>query len=208
MCPTDYEDPGVVWFIQWLVPIALPAAAGFVGVLIGAWLTSQREQRQRQLAFLEKQLSGFYSPILGLRKEIHAQSALRTRIHDAARVTWEQLVASGAEPGREGEFANLIEYDNEKFTKDLLPLYREMLSVFRSSYWLARPETRLYYETLVEFVEVWNRWLAKSLPAEVVQQLEHGEEKLQPFYQHIEQTHDSIRATLEAGGPGRQSSRP
>lgn len=195
--------------IRWAVSIAIPAIAGLVGVVIGAWLTGRREQRQRRMAFVEKQLKDFYSPMLGLRNEIHMRSDLRDRIHDAADVVWKNLCAQAREvsteaPGeplrsRSPEFTKLIEYDNKQLQEDLLPAYQQMAKLFRENLWLAEPETTTHYQRLIEFVELWDRWLARAIPAEVIEHLEHGEERLKPFYEHLQQQHDDLRAKIERG---------
>ena len=197
--------------VRWVASVAVPAIAGLVGVAIGAWLTSRREQKQRQLAFLEKQLSSFYSPMLGLRNEVKTHSAFRVRVQNEADAAWRQLCADTESldvqkrqritTERGPEFARIIEYDNDKLNEALLPAYRKMVELFRESYWLAEQETRAYYGGLVEFVEVWNRWIDKALPAEVLERLEHSEDKLAPFYEHIERVHDAIRQKLKNGAP-------
>ncbi len=62
-----------------IVSMAVPAAAGLIGVLIGAWLSETRKGAQRRLAFYEQQLSGFYSPMAGLRDETRMLTELRIR---------------------------------------------------------------------------------------------------------------------------------
>jgi hypothetical protein len=194
--------------VRWIASIAVPAIAGLAGVAIGAWLTGGREKKQRQLAFLEKQLSSFYSPMLGLRNEVKTHSAFRVRVQNEASAALSQLYQNldvqerqriAAE--RSPELTRIIEYDNDKLNEELLPAYRKMVELFRESYWLAEPETRAYYGVLVEFVEVWNRWIDKALPVEVLKRLEHSEDKLAPFYEHIERTHDAIRQQLKNGAP-------
>lgn len=197
--------------VRWVAPIAVPAISGLVGVVIGALLTSGRERKQRKLAFLEKQLSTFYSPMLGLRNEIKTHSAFRTRVQNEANAAWGQLCQESDSLSIEArqritnergpEFTRIIEYDNNKLHEELLPAYRKMVELFREYYWLAEPETRDFYGDLVEFVEVWNRWIEKALPVEVLKRLEHGEDKLAPFYKHIEQTHNAIRQKLKDGAP-------
>jgi hypothetical protein len=197
--------------VRWVVSIATPAIFGLIGVAIGALLTSRREQKLRQLAFLEKQLSGFYSPMLGLRNEIKTHSAFRMRVQNEAQAAWVQLCA-GTEnldaqerqrvtTERGPEFTRIIEYDNEKLSEILLPAYQKMLELFREGYWLAEQETRTYYADLIEFVEVWSRRIDKALPVEVLKRLEHSEDKLKPFYEHIERTHDEIRQKIKNGAP-------
>jgi hypothetical protein len=77
--------------MRWVISIGVPALSGLVGVIIGAWLTGRRERSQRRLAFVEKQLKDFYSPMLGLRNEIRMRGKLRVRIHDAADAVWKEL---------------------------------------------------------------------------------------------------------------------
>ncbi|MDE2341956.1 MAG: hypothetical protein KGL63_00960 [Betaproteobacteria bacterium] len=197
--------------MRWIASIAVPAISGLSGVAIGAWLTSRREKKQRQLVFLEKQLSSFYSPMLGLRNEVKTLSAFRVRVQVEADAAWRQLCADtegfdvverqriSAERGP--EFKRIIEHDNDKLYEALLPAYRKMVELFRKSYWLAEQETRAYYGDLVEFVEVWNRWIDKALPVEVLRRLEHSEERLAPFYLHVERMHDAIRQKLKKGTP-------
>ena len=197
--------------VRWAVALIVPAAAGLVGVVVGAWLTSRRERRQRQLVYLEKQLSSFYSPMLGLRNEVRTHGALRFRIMNEASAAWTQVCAESEHldvlerqritKERGPEFTRIIEYDNNKLHEDLLPAYRKIMGLFRENYWLAEPETRSFYAEVVEFVEIWNRGVEKSLPVEVLKRLQHTEEKLAPFYEHIEKQHDAIRGKLKAGMP-------
>lgn len=38
-----------------------------------------------------------------------------------------------------------------------------------------------------------------ALPVEVLERLEHTEDKLNPFYEHLVRMHDELRAKLKAG---------
>ena len=194
---------------KWMVPMALPAIAGLVGVAIGAWLPARGERKYRQLAFIEKQLQDFYSKMLGLRNEIRMRGELRTRIHEAANTEWRELIAASRDAGVEAtravsesrgpEFKLLIDYDNRQFQKELLPAYREMAKLFRENYWLADLDTQSHDENLREFVHVWHRWLEESIPGEVVERLGHSEEKLKPFYPHLVEQHDELRKKVKDG---------
>lgn len=197
--------------VRWIASIAIPAISGLAGVAIGAWLTSRREHKQRKLAFLDKQLSTFYSPMLGLRNEIKAHGAFRMRIQNEADAAWRQLCAETENLGIEArqrissqrgpEFSRITEYDNTKLHEELLPAYRKMVELFRGCYWLAEPETRTHYADLLAFVEIWNRWIDKALPREVLKRLELGEDILTPFYEQIEQMHSAIRQKIKDGAP-------
>jgi hypothetical protein len=180
-----------------------------VGVVVGAWLSGRRERRQRRLAFVEKQLKDFYSPMLGLRNEIRMRSELRVRISETADAVWRDLCEDARQVSVEAlgeisrtrgpEFKHVIDYDNKQFQEQLLPAYSQMAKLFRENLWLADPDTREHYERLIEFIELWIRWLAKSIPGEVIKQLEHSEERLKPFYDHVRQRHDDLRAKIEQG---------
>ncbi len=77
-----------------------------------------------------------------------------------------------------------------------MPYYRKMLSTFTENYWLAEPETCKFYSELSEFVELWERFLAESIPGEVIKKLKHSEEKLQPFYSELEKQLYQLRKEL------------
>ncbi len=195
--------------VRWAISIAVPALSGLVGVAVGAWLTGCRDREQRRLAYIEKQLKGFYSPMLGLRNEIRMLGGLRNRVQKTANAVWEGLCVQARNAGtntlsalterRGSEFSKIIEYDNKKLREEVMPAFRQMAKLFRENLWLAEPDTRSHYESLIEFVEIWNMWLAKSIPGEVVERLNHSEEKLKPFYQHLQETHDKLRNKLRDG---------
>lgn len=71
------------------------AAFGLIGVVIGAgltaWFAVRRGREERRHAFVEKQLSELYSPMLGLRAEIQTLSELRVEIQDEADAAWRDL---------------------------------------------------------------------------------------------------------------------
>ena len=187
----------------------ISALSGLGGVFLGAWLVGRRERAERRRQFIESQLKDFYSPMLGLRKEIEARSEMRVRIQSRAESAWASLSAAvdqqGAEASRQmtaariPEFQRLIEYDNEKFVEESLPAYRKMVAMFRDQLWLADPDTREHFRTLVDYVEVWERFYAKALPREVLVLLGHTEAKLRPFYAHLESRLGELRKKAEGG---------
>jgi hypothetical protein len=94
-------------------------------------------------------------------------------------------------------FKKIIEYDNRQFKEELFPLYRKMLDAFTDNYWLADTDTRAYYQEFLEFVEIWERFLADSLPHEVLEKLEHAEQAILLFYDHLEARLDQLRRELK-----------
>lgn len=206
---TIAADQRTIELVRWAISIGVPALAGLAGVAVGAWLTGRRERSQRRLAFVGKQLKAFYSPMLGLRNEIRMRSELRVRIHDTANVVWRELCKDARQVSVEAlgqisqtrgpEFEKLIDYDNKQLQEELLPAYRQMAKLFREHLWLADPDTREYYQHLMAFIELWDRWVAKSIPGEVIEHLGHSEDNLKPFYEHLQRRHDDLRAKIERG---------
>jgi hypothetical protein len=207
--PTTPPEPSALELARWGVSVVVPAIAGMTGVLVGAWLTSRRDRQQRRIAFREKQLSLFYSPLLGVRNEVQAYGALRVRVQGEADTAWRQLCSETEHLSveerqritreRSAEFTRVTEFDDERLHKELLPAYRRMVALFRENYWLAEPSTREFYADVLEFVDIWQRWTEKSLPVEVLERLAPNEEKLNPFYDHLTRMHDELRSILRSG---------
>jgi hypothetical protein len=169
-----------------LLPALLGLIGGLGGVALGAWLVQRRERQQRELAFVERQLKEFYSPMLGLRTEIETRTHLRGRIQTTAGAVWRDL--TDGRPGqpirqmdatKEATFQRLIEDDSTTFKEQLLPAYQQMAALFRESLWLADADTRSYYPELMEYLDVWERYLRQAIPGEVVSALGHTEDTLQ-----------------------------
>jgi hypothetical protein len=144
---------------------------------VGAYFSLRHLRVERRLTFRETQLAAFYAPLAGLRKQILAKSELRVRISNAANAAWQERVQSNPRPmlRHEEEFApykRSIEYDNTQLRDELIPMYRQMLKLFTEKYHLAAPETRAFYQEFLDFVEIWNRWLAEALPVDVWEKLE------------------------------------
>jgi hypothetical protein len=183
---------------------------GIGGVVLSGWLAGKREQYQRRHAFVERQLRDLYSPLLGLRAEIRVRSEFRVKVHAVADRVWRGLVEEARQRGgpeatrqlgqaKSAEFDRIISYDNERLMEDLLPAYRQMVNLLRENMWLADGDTRQYFGALIEFIEIWDRWIAKALPAEVAEALDHSEETLHPFYDHLARRHDELRDKLAGG---------
>lgn len=208
-------SPEMLALLDNWIPTIIPAATGLVGVLVGAgltsWFAARRERIQRRHAFIEKQLSEFYSPMLGLRAEVKALSDLRVKLQSEAGAAWGDLCAAIPEGAGKPEalqaltaqryppFSALIEHENKKLIDRLLPAYRKMVKLFRKELWLAEEGTRAYYPELIEFVDIWDRALEKSIPPEVITRIGHTENKLQPFYEHLQKQHDRLRSLIARG---------
>jgi len=186
--------------------------SGLVGAGVVYYFGIRQLVVQRRLAFLERQLVEFYAPLAGIRQQIRAKSELRLKVSEAAEAAWQDICASyEGQPMHDHEerfapFKQIIEYDNEQLRAELLPMYREMLALFTERYHLAASDTRAFYQPFLEFVEIWNRWLAESLPAEVLKKLGHREENVHPFYEHLESRMEELQTRIARGGEGRLAS--
>ena len=177
--------------IKFIIPPLATLLAGYIGVRYGL----KKIKIEKRLEFIEKQLKEFYSPILGRRKYIRAKSEFRLKVERISGRQWKENAQKGIQQSAES-VSGEIEYNNKQLEEEFLPLYREMLTIFRDNYWLAEPETRQFYNELVEYVEGWNRWKAKGVTAETMQEIGHSEEKLKPLYDELEKRVDILRFEL------------
>jgi len=79
------------------------------------------------------------------------------------------------------------------------PQYRQMLGLFTERYHFADAETREFYPLFLEYVEVWNMWLAESISAEVVKAIDHRDENVKPFYEHLERKMQQLQDEIARG---------
>lgn len=150
---------------------------------------------------MTRQLKEFYSLLLGYQQAIRAKSELRVKIGQAANEAWREICERAPQPFLEHErdfepFKRVIEYNNAQLRTELLPLYHKMLDTFRDNYWLAEPETRAWFPELSDFVELWDRWIAESIPGAVIERLKHDEPRLLPFYKELETRMEVLRREL------------
>lgn len=83
--------------------------------------------------------------------------------------------------------------ENERFRKEILPLYDKMVFVFTENFWLANPSTQNWYADLSEYVDLWHRWLDELIAPEVMEELDHSEKKLEAFYDDLENQLENLR---------------
>jgi hypothetical protein len=164
-------------------------------------LQKAREHEARQFAFVERQLEEFYAPMIGCLRRIRAKSNVRLEIGKASDTAWQKICGEHPKPFFDhekyfGPFQKSIEYDNKQLREEIIPLYEQMLSVFTQKYWLANLSTRQWYPELTAFVELWLRWLDRSIPAEVIQEMDYTEERLTPFYEDLENQLNELHKKL------------
>lgn len=183
--------------------VAALGVGGWVGSLITSWLTARRERAQRAVQFRKQQLEEFYGPLLAMHKEIRARSELRVKLQQAIDQQHSNDMLQGG-PGHVEEASDThlptimasIQDEAATFRNVLMPRYREMIDVFRQKMWLAQPETREYFKQLVEYVDVWDKILARTLPHSIAPAVGHTEKNLHPFYEHLEEVHDRLRSEI------------
>lgn len=168
--------------IKFIVSTITPFLAGWMGLKFGL----RQLKEERRLAFIEKQLNEFYSPLLGMHKVIREKSILRLKISKAGDKGWKENVHNGQNPSIE-PIKDEIAYDNRQLMEEFIPTYKKMLDIFRDQYWLAEPTTRCFFGDFVEYVEIWNRFIKRGVSMISLEGIGgHHEEKLQPFYDELE----------------------
>jgi hypothetical protein len=199
-CPVQAQASSLWGIVQ----SAISAASGLIGVAIGALFTALNQKKQRKNDRIKDQLQNFYSPMLGMRSQIKAKSELRAELTSIAHseiprpfraiVDLEKARKEDAEEA--AEFQKLLDYNNKQLKEELIPLYRKMLDHFTEHLHLCEKSTIVYYAHLVEFIEIWNRFLEGSIPRIVLQKREHSEAELQLFYKDLQDNFDRLSAEL------------
>ena len=196
----------IIW-IKNLISQNFSALTGLLGVYIGAWATSRQTVTQRKLDFYEKQLRELYSPLVGVRKEIQILSEFRLAGEEASQKWWRKVCERGKYMeinksvdfyDKEGDkITTQIEYENKQLVEKIIPAYRQMVNIFKDNYWLAEEQTKMHFPTLIKFVEVWERYLSRTHPMDVIKEINVSENELMPFYKDIEKIHCSLRKKLK-----------
>lgn len=180
---------------------AIGAIAAIVGVVVGGLITIWNDRRKARLEYARQQLSDFYSPILSLRRHIRALSELRKTIGDVANGLYLSDMERHTREERAKALNGMVEFDNEQMKSILLPMYRQMLDIFRQKYWLAEPEVQEHYAALAEYVELWQRNFDKTIPGDVLVAMRVEERKLDPLYHSLEKQFRRRQLMLERWKP-------
>ena len=188
------------WVELWKVII--PSIVTLFAVYLAYRFAIRQSRTKRNTDLIEKQLQEFYSPIWGCIKRICAQGELRCEISAACNTAWKKVCDRSPKPffNHDEEFKpyqRQIEYDNEKHRGEVMHLYDKALEIFTSKYWLSESSTREYYDEFYKFVEVWHRYLDRSIPMDVLEELDRSEEHLKPFYTDIEQKMNELTSRLK-----------
>jgi hypothetical protein len=177
-----------------LIQSGISAAAGLIGVVTGALMTSLNQARERKQTHIRQQLQEFYSPMLGMKEELAAKEEARRKIRGDVIAIIENSKASDPtgvprvsyyDDERKAIFG-LSAIDHEQWKNEILPLYKKMLEKFTSEMWLAEPSTRSHYGELSNFVERWKRADALTDAAEVAWKIDLTDENVKPLYADLE----------------------
>jgi hypothetical protein len=174
---------------------AIGGTSALFGVVVGGFITAYNQKHERRQRRISEQLAEFYSPMLALRAFVLAKSELRLKISGVADTAWRDLMENAREMGIEHVkktreerfplFEEIIADNNRQLAEEIMPTYHRMLELFTSKMHFAELSTINHYAVLLEFVDIWDRWLDKSLPHEVVKGLNHSEQKLYPLYEDV-----------------------
>jgi hypothetical protein len=170
----------------WYIPFLSSIPSGFVGAAVVYYFGLRQRAKERRFAYLDRQLTEFYAPLAGLRKQIRAKSELRLKVSNATDLAAERSEAT-------------LDYHNKQFTEELLPKYRQMLALFTEKYHLADADTRAFYQQFLEYVEIWNMWLAEALERDIPTKLGHSESNLKPFYEHLDCKMQQLQNEISRG---------
>lgn len=186
---------------------------GFAGVVLGSFLgfyfTERSARKARKFEFMKERLRDFYSPMAGIIRELREFGESRVEVSEASDQVWRQNIEDARQRGGVKEIQleaerlqpilRGIDYNNQQLRNRLMPLYEEMLDLFRKHRHLTTDEVRKYYPTLVRFVDMWRRILHDATVHEVAQQLHHDEQELEPLYKLLQSEAEEIRECLFRG---------
>lgn len=107
----------------------ITALFGLLGVLIGGWISSANQAKERRHNRIREQIDGLYSPLLGIRMQILAKSETRLKVTGAVGEAWRNLVEHTSNYSIEDQiktdrerfpdFEKVIEDNNRRFVEAL-----------------------------------------------------------------------------------------
>ena len=183
-----------------LAEIIIPTIITIIVAFISYKLGNRKSRFEKKLDFINKQITEFYSPMMGYINRIRASSLLQSELSEKANEAWKEIVSRGISPvDHEKEFdpfKKLIEYDNKTLNVEILPLYYKMHTIFTENYWLAENSTKEYYVELSRFVDIWKRYQDNSIPYKVIEKLSHTKQSLIPFFEDVKSVLEVLKMNL------------
>ena len=183
------------------VPSLITLLAAVLGARAGYRFALRRFKFEKQLEFINRQVTEFYSPLVGCRTRIRASSELRVELSRGCNTAWRKICDEQPQPFLEHEkhfepFKKQIEDENQRFPKYLLPLYDQMVDIFTKNFWLAEDSTKEFYKPFCRYVELWHRFYDDAIPPRVLEEVTIDEKDLLPFYEKIENNLSHLRKEL------------
>lgn len=152
-----------------LTPL-LTGLIGLGGVWLGSWLSDRREVERRRADRIARQLDEFYGLLLSLGTELQIRQKLSREIATLGQ----------------GPASDFAKSEIKALHEKEMPLYRQMVEVFRHKASLAEDETHSHYENLLRYVEIVDRYLAGEMSSRDFSLLMPVQKHLLPFYEHLE----------------------
>lgn len=159
---------------------------------IGYFFGNLKFKRTNRFDKIKEQISKFYSPMISCLNEIRAKAEIRNKINDAN----EKYFSKPRDLKEEQFYFKSIEYENEKFRTEIIPLYEKMLNIFNDNLHLAEKSTQSWHKQFSQFVDVWHRYLDKTLRYETIKRLDIKEEKLKPFYYDLDRRLEELQRKI------------
>jgi hypothetical protein len=173
---------------MWSALISASASLGGAlgGAFFGSWLSDRRERRNRKL-------NDFYNPLWALQANTQIYHDLLSRMNSAAqRVEESRTSGKASTTGGLPEQMMLKDDDFAELTKNLMPLYRNMIHVFRTNMPAADQMAYQYYPILCHYVRSWERSVRNAAPAQEWIVAGESTKVLEPFYMHLKSTRDKL----------------
>jgi hypothetical protein len=171
----------------WITPLTSAAGSlggALVGAFVGGWLSDRREQRKRHADLIDRQLQQFYRPLRALRDTTRVYGDLLSKMNSSS-------------PGLMPEQMAIADDDLTILKDKLVPIYRDMINVFRTNMSVADPGMDEYFSILNKYVESWEKSLRGAMLAHEWIVRGENEKVLQPFYEHLESTYNRLLDTYK-----------
>lgn len=144
-----------------------------------------RGQKKRSADLIVRQLREFYCPLTALRTETQLYNELLTRMNSPG-------------PGLIPEQMPLTGDDLTIIKEKLMPIYREMINVFRTNMSVANPTVATYFYSLCKYEDSWDKSVRSAVPAQAWIVRGQTEKVLHPFYEHLHCTHNKLLSDYKA----------
>jgi len=188
-----------------VIPSIVTLIAAALGALFAFKYSVKRFKLEKNIEFINQQVTEFYSPLVGCRMRIRASSELRVELGSACGTAWRKICEEQPRPFLDHNkyfepFKKQIEDENQRFPKYLLPLYDQMVDIFTKKYWLAENSTKDFYKPFCRYVELWHRYYDDAIPPRVLEEIAIDEKDLLPFYENLENNLNRLRDELAQKG--------